>query len=54
VGLDPREARRAALANPYYRDTIRYGGEKVVAFLDDAGLIGPPATSLWRRSFLLG
>ena len=54
VGLDPRLARRTALANPYYRETIRYGGEKVVGFLGEAGLIGHPGTFLWRRSFLLG
>jgi hypothetical protein len=54
VGLDPRTARRAALANPYHRETLRYGGEKLVSFLDDAGLIGWPGSYLWRRSFLVG
>jgi hypothetical protein len=54
VGLDPRAARRAALANPYYRETLRYGGEKLVAFLTEQGLIGRPGLLLWRRSFLLG
>jgi hypothetical protein len=53
VGLDPRVARRAALTNPYHRQTLRYGGEKLVSFLDDAGLIGHPGNSLWRRSFLM-
>jgi hypothetical protein len=54
VGLNPRQARRAALANPYYRETIRYGGEKLVAFLTEAGLIGRPGRYLWRLSFLIG
>jgi hypothetical protein len=54
VGLDPRAARRAALANPNYQATIRYGGEKLVAFLTEAGLIGRQGRFLWRRSFLLG
>jgi hypothetical protein len=54
VGLSPRVARRAALANPYYRETLRYGGEKLVAFLTEAGLIGRPGRALWRKSFLLG
>lgn len=54
VGLDPAAGRAAALRNPHFRQTIRFGGEKIVAFLDDAGLIGPPATPLWRRAFLLG
>ncbi len=53
VGLDAAEARRAALANPAHRETLRYGGEKIVAFLREAGMIGPPATGLWRRSHLI-
>jgi hypothetical protein len=53
VGLDPRVARRAALANPYHQETICYGGEKVMAFLSEAGLVGPPGRYWWRRSFLL-
>ncbi len=54
VGLDPRQARRAALANPHYHESLRYGGEKLVAFLSDAGLIGRPGRRLWRKAFLLG
>lgn len=54
VGLDPRVARRTALTNPYFRETLRYGGEKLVTFLDGAGLIGQPGSHLWRRSFLVG
>jgi hypothetical protein len=53
VGLDPREARKAALGNPRHRETIRFGGEKVLAFLDDAGLVGSPGMHWWRESFLL-
>jgi P-aminobenzoate N-oxygenase AurF len=53
VGLDPRAGRRAALANPAHQQTIRFGGEKIVAFLDEAGLIGAPGLHLWRRSFLV-
>ncbi len=54
VGLDPAQARRAALANPAHHETIRYGGEKIVAFLREAGMIGPPATRLWRKAHLIG
>lgn len=54
VGLDPREARKAALSNPYYRDTIRFGGEKIMPFLAEAGLVGEPGMRLWRQSFLVG
>ncbi len=53
VGLNPRQARRAALANPYHRQTLNYGGEKLVAFLKQADLIGRPGRYLWRKSFLL-
>jgi len=53
VGLDPGIARRAALANPYYQGTLRYGSEKLVAFLGEAGLIGHPGSHLWRRAFFI-
>jgi P-aminobenzoate N-oxygenase AurF len=53
VGLDPAQARRAALANPAHHETIRYGGEKIVAFLREAGMIGPPATRLWHKAHLI-
>jgi P-aminobenzoate N-oxygenase AurF len=54
VGLDPVQARRAALANPAHHETIRFGGEKIVAFLREAGMIGPPATRLWRKAHMIG
>lgn len=53
VGLDPREARKVAMANPHYRETIRWAGERVMKFLGEAGLIGGPSKIWWRRSFLL-
>jgi len=53
VGLDPRQAHRVALANPAHQETIRYGGEKIVAFLNENGLVGAPGMLWWRRSFLL-
>ena len=53
VGLDPQYAHRAALANPAHQETIRYGGEKIVAFLSEAGLVGGPGMPWWRRSYLL-
>jgi hypothetical protein len=54
VGLDPRVARRVALANPAHQQSIRFGGEKVMAFLGDAGLVGAPGMHLWRHSYLIG
>jgi hypothetical protein len=53
VGLEPRAAHRVALANPAHQETIRFGGEKLVAFLTEAGLIGHPGLRWWRKSFLI-
>jgi hypothetical protein len=53
VGIDPAEGRRAALANPHHREMIRFGGEKILAFLDEAGMIAGPGRALWKKSFLL-
>ena len=53
VGIDPEEGRRAARANPYHLETLRQAGARVVAYLDDLGLIGGPGRALWRRSGLL-
>jgi hypothetical protein len=53
VGIDPAEGRRAARANPYHRETLRWAGERVVAYLNDLDLIGGPSRALWRRSGLL-
>jgi hypothetical protein len=52
VGLDPRVAHAAALANPHHQQAIRFSGEKLVAYLSDNGLIGGPGRVWWRRSFL--
>ena len=53
VGIDPAVGRRAALANPHHREMIRFGGEKIMAFLQEAGMVGAPGMTLWRKSFLL-
>ena len=53
VGLDPRMAHAVALENPYYRQSLRFGGQKIVAFLADNGLVGSPGRYWWRRSFLI-
>ena len=53
VGIDPAEGHRAAVANPHHREMIRWGGEKIMAFLSDAGMVGAPGMTMWRRSFLL-
>lgn len=53
VGIDPAVGRRAARGNPHHRETMRWAGERVVAFLKDLDLIGGPGLALWRRSGLL-
>jgi hypothetical protein len=53
VGIDPTVGRRAALANPHHREMIRWAGEKIMPFLTEAGLVGRPGMTWWRRSFLL-
>jgi hypothetical protein len=53
VGLDPRAARRQALGNPHYQETLAWMGERVLSFLDEQGLIGAAQRPVWRRSMLM-
>jgi hypothetical protein len=53
VGIEPEVGRRAARANPHHRETMRWAGEKIVAYLRELDLIGGPGLALWRRSGLL-
>ncbi|MFI5495030.1 diiron oxygenase [Actinoplanes sp. NPDC051859] len=53
VGIDPQLGSRVARTNPYYTETLKWAGEKVVAFLRDLDLIAGPGMALWRRSGLL-
>ncbi|WP_394613753.1 diiron oxygenase [Lentzea sp. JNUCC 0626] len=53
VGLDVREAHRQALGNPRFQETIRWSGERIMSFLQEAGLVGKPGMHAWRRSFLI-
>ena len=53
VGIDPKVGARAARENPYFQETMRWAGEKVVAYLRDLDLIGGPGLALWWRSGLL-
>ncbi|MBB6173097.1 hypothetical protein HNR23_003157 [Nocardiopsis mwathae] len=54
VGLDPREARRAARRNPHWIDTKTWAARKVVATLGGAGAISGPGRYFWRKAGLLG
>ena len=53
VGISPREGVRTALNNPHWQETVRFGGEKIMPFLQENGLVGAPGMQLWRKSFLL-
>jgi hypothetical protein len=53
VGLDPKQAKAVARANPHHRETLRWMAEKVVDFLTEVDMIGGPSKSLWRRAHLL-
>jgi hypothetical protein len=39
VGLDPKEAIKAARSNPNYHETRRWMAEKIMAFLQDQGMV---------------
>ncbi|MCI2417756.1 diiron oxygenase [Saccharopolyspora sp. K220] len=53
VGLRPRDAWRVAWANPNFQDTLHWGGEKIMAFLDEAGLVGGPGMRWWKKAQLI-
>lgn len=53
VGLNPKEAWHTAMDNPHFHETIRWSGERIMAFLTEAGLVGAPGMHLWHKSFLL-
>ena len=53
IGLSPAEGRAAARANPYFQETMRWAGERVVAYLEELDLIEGPGKPLWKRSGLL-
>jgi hypothetical protein len=53
VGLDPAAGHRAARANPYWRETLRWSAGRVVAYLTELDLIGGPGRRLWQLSGLL-
>jgi hypothetical protein len=50
VGIDAAVGRRAARRNPHHRETLRWAGERVVAYLSGLDLVSGP---LWRMSGLL-
>jgi hypothetical protein len=53
VGLDPAQASAAAWANPHFRETLRWAGERVTTYLQELGLVEGPAKGLWRSAALI-
>jgi hypothetical protein len=53
VGLDPKQARRVARANPHHRETTRWMGEKIMAFLDEQGMVTRTTRPIYRAAHLL-
>jgi hypothetical protein len=53
VGLDPSQARAAAMHNPAYHATIAWMGEKVMPFLEEQGMVGKAHRKTWRASMLM-
>ena len=53
AGLDGREARRAARANPNYHEVQRAGFAPLASFLTEVGLMGPISRRLWKRTRFL-
>lgn len=53
VGISPREGRKAAMNNPNWQRTCRWAGERIMSFLDEAGLVGRIGKPFWRRANLV-
>ena len=53
VGLDPREAARVARNNPYHQQTRRWMAEKIMAFLDEQGMVSWTSRPIYRLVNLL-
>jgi len=53
VGLDPREARRAARRSPHRHEVQIAGFAPLAAFLEEVGLMGRVARRMWKRSHFL-
>lgn len=49
AGLDGRDARRQARANPYFHQATRAGFAPLAAFLEEIGLMNPISRRMWKR-----
>ncbi|HET9875877.1 MAG TPA: diiron oxygenase [Mycobacterium sp.] len=53
VGLDGRETRRIARANPHFRANCRSAFASLAAFFEEVGLMGRLGRRMWRRTGFL-
>ena len=53
VGLDPKQAARAARRNPYNHDTRRFLGEKIMKFLDEQGMVTWSSRPIYKLVHLI-
>ena len=53
VGLDRREAVRAARANPHWHESRRWMAEKIMAFLDEQGMVTWYSRPIYARAHLV-
>jgi P-aminobenzoate N-oxygenase AurF len=53
VGLDPKQARRAARRNPHWRASKTWFARQAVETFTAAGLISGPARYIWRKAGLV-
>jgi hypothetical protein len=53
VGLDPKQAAKLARRNPYQRQTRRWMAEKIMAFLDEQGMVTWYSQPIYRTARLL-
>jgi hypothetical protein len=53
AGLDGRETRKIARANPHYHEAQRRGFAPLAAFLQEVGMMGPIARRMWKHTKFL-
>jgi hypothetical protein len=53
VGLDPKQAAKAARANPHHRETRRWMAEKIMTFLDEQGMVTRTSRPIYRLAGLV-
>ena len=53
VGLDPAEATRAARSNPHWHESRKWMAEKIMAFLDEQGMLTWYSRPIYRAAHLV-